>query len=242
MENNEIKKRLYYYTTWDHGIENIEKMKIKISDIQNLNDPNEFLGVQSKDEKLYQKFIEHKNRISKTIGIVCFSEDYDNPLMWGHYSGNHHGICLGFDIKVSKDSLFKVEYGADKIVVSKSVFKTKETLNKFMETVLNYKHDYWSYENEYRYFSKKNIESWDYKKDLYFDSFSDNLQLQEIILGIRSPKNTDYINKMLCKIDFPNEIEINKLRESKNKFNFEKSGSYSRVYSLDYKNELDLEI
>lgn len=32
---------------------------------------------------------------------ACFTEDIENSAAWGHYAGNHSGICLKFKIKVS---------------------------------------------------------------------------------------------------------------------------------------------
>jgi hypothetical protein len=31
--------------------------------------------------------------------ITCFSEKFDNLLMWSHYSNAHKGLCIGFDLR-----------------------------------------------------------------------------------------------------------------------------------------------
>lgn len=31
------------------------------------------------------------------VGVLSFTEDYTNPLMWAHYAEQHHGIVLEFD-------------------------------------------------------------------------------------------------------------------------------------------------
>ncbi len=33
-----------------------------------------------------------------SLGIFSLSETSDNSLMWVHYSGNHEGICIGFEV------------------------------------------------------------------------------------------------------------------------------------------------
>ena len=65
----------------------------------------------------YSKFIRQKTGLSpwnpstiyssipeqlSSIGIFSLSETPDNPLMWAHYSEDHQGICIGFE--VSDDS------------------------------------------------------------------------------------------------------------------------------------------
>lgn len=39
------------------------------------------------------------NKESKKARICSFSETKDNSLMWGHYTGNHKGGVLGFDLE-----------------------------------------------------------------------------------------------------------------------------------------------
>lgn len=36
--------------------------------------------------------------IHKCLGVTCFSKQPYNPLMWAHYSNNHNGFCLEFDV------------------------------------------------------------------------------------------------------------------------------------------------
>ena len=36
--------------------------------------------------------------IGHNIGITCFSETHDNPLMWSHYTNKHKGFCVEYDI------------------------------------------------------------------------------------------------------------------------------------------------
>ena len=224
------KKRLYYYTSWDYGLEAIKKKRIKISEINNLNDPNEFLGVKSSDKRLIDKFLEHKLLVSEKHGIICFSKKYNSPLMWGHYAKNHYGICLGFDVENDKESLLKVSYKKDKKEVKEIDLNKKNILN-FMKGILETKYDNWSYESEYRYFSEKSKKNWDCRKDLYFDSFSEHLLLKEIILGIRTIKTTDYIRKMLSKIKFSNDVDIYKLKMDQETFNFIHDNEHNRKYS-----------
>jgi hypothetical protein len=31
-----------------------------------------------------------------SVGILCLTEEWDEPLFWGHYAAKHAGICIGF--------------------------------------------------------------------------------------------------------------------------------------------------
>jgi hypothetical protein len=33
-----------------------------------------------------------------THGMLCFSSDWSDPVIWAHYSDKHRGVCLGFEI------------------------------------------------------------------------------------------------------------------------------------------------
>lgn len=39
-----------------------------------------------------------QNELSE-LGIISFSEDFNNPLMWSHYANEHYGIVVEFDFK-----------------------------------------------------------------------------------------------------------------------------------------------
>ena len=40
-----------------------------------------------------------KDKLDSENGILCFSEDWTDPVLWTHYGAKHRGICLGFDVK-----------------------------------------------------------------------------------------------------------------------------------------------
>lgn len=36
------------------------------------------------------------DEILDNVGILCLTEEWDEPLFWGHYAAKHTGICIGF--------------------------------------------------------------------------------------------------------------------------------------------------
>jgi len=38
-----------------------------------------------------------KERLIGKLGLLCFSRNWHNPVLWSHYADKHRGICPGFD-------------------------------------------------------------------------------------------------------------------------------------------------
>ena len=90
--------RVYYYISQEFAISNIINKRVKISLLDDLNDLFEFLGIDISDEDFRRHFLTARDEAAKRFGIICFSKDWHNPLMWSHYGDKHKRICLGFDI------------------------------------------------------------------------------------------------------------------------------------------------
>jgi hypothetical protein len=89
-----------------------------------------------------------KTNIRTQIGVVCFSEFFDDILMWGHYADGHRGVCIQFrhDILAKNPALLKVEYRAEYPSLN-DYAHTPSSLDKMMITT---KADKWAYEQEWR--------------------------------------------------------------------------------------------
>lgn len=106
---------------------------------------------EEKLEDIYKKSqIDKINRSS----ICCFSKVFDNTTMWSHYSDNHNGICLVFDIE-NKDPF--VDYGFHKFTngpVNYDDFEVMNYLENKKAGMINLflsKSKDWKYEEEYRF-------------------------------------------------------------------------------------------
>ncbi|MGJ1321470.1 DUF2971 domain-containing protein [Sphingobacterium faecium] len=42
-------------------------------------------------------------------GIICFSSNFNNNMMWGNYSNNNTGICIGFDREMLMKHFSKIK-------------------------------------------------------------------------------------------------------------------------------------
>lgn len=185
--------RVYYFTSAKFGLENIKEKRLKVSDFNNVNDPFELLGIKLSGKNLRSELKKLKSQISKETGFICFSEDWQNPLLWGHYAENHKGICLGFDVK--DEHLKKVKYVKQRLDNSKCYAKKKEKL-------LTTKFSHWSYEKEHRMIIDLSTRSYD-KCKLFFKPFSTHLKLREVIIGCESKVSQSKV-KELCEGKYKN--------------------------------------
>lgn len=89
-----------------------------------------------------------------SIGIACFSEVWQQALMWAHYADSFKGICIEYDFRVLRETLAdntsfsRVSY-ADQLLDIGSDLENPRRLAKW---ILSTKHHSWSYEREWRLF------------------------------------------------------------------------------------------
>jgi hypothetical protein len=183
-----------------------------------LNDPNEGIAtidVQNGFRITANTAFEHGRQ--NNIGLCAFSETHRNPVMWAHYSDQHHGICIEFEsnyFDLSDGLLKKVNYSNQvSTFPHNSSFDEREAfLNKTIE---------WAYEKEWRYITNSS------------NSFLGvtELSIERVLLGARfdksdlswvkfwlehySPKKNIPIVKMQLVL---NEYELYEESETKGKY------------------------
>lgn len=119
---------------------------------------------------------ELKSRYEK--GICCFSEDFNNPLLWSHYGDQHRGICIGYSLdRKPKPELKQVRYGGERTITTnlleQALLKVdKEAIARLDADFLLRKAPEWHYEKEWRLIGNVGLQ----------DS---PLKLTEITFGLR---------------------------------------------------------
>ena len=83
---------VYHFVNAHYGIEDIHKRRLKISRFMDLNDPFEFLGADLSDREFRRALKNTKVKLSESKGLLCFSESWRNPVLWGHYADKHKGL------------------------------------------------------------------------------------------------------------------------------------------------------
>jgi hypothetical protein len=193
-----------------YAIENVQKSRIKVATLSNMNDPYEFYhrfeGAMGPE---IEKFKSHYN--TKT-GFLCFTRRLGNPVQWAHYADNHHGIC--FEFEIPDKYLLKVNYLKSPAIISGKCVSWKQDLVK--ATLCKYSG--WKYEREYRLLI--DLESQDVVEEdgLYFARFSKEVIPSKVYTGVRCELTDE--EKEVFKT---NELPVFKM--------FQDSNSYSIVHA-----------
>ena len=231
-------KRVYKYISYENGLEYlITNNSIKFSDPNDFNDPfdcnpilfkleipqNEFDSVVNTlpyDRKT-RRFLKRSNTPENALEslkykrrqkrIYSFTRDFASNLMWSHYGDNHKGLCIGFEFPIKyKDEfvLYPVNYPD-----SLEVVRLEKDTNRVLYYWLTTKLKEWKYEEEIRAIHINN-------KDLC--TFSKN-HIKEVIFGNRVPKkNIIKLQKRLRKLNYPRDIELNRIVINEKELKLEK--------------------
>ena len=90
---------------------------------------------------------------SNKLGLVCFSKNPNDILMWSHYSAKHSGICLKFDQDILESRFFcaRVHYSQKYPTFKEFVARLNRSgLKSVYQIFLLTKSTHWRYEKEYR--------------------------------------------------------------------------------------------
>lgn len=172
--------RVYYFTPAQFALSDIALRRIKIARFGDLNDPFELLGVNLAAKEHRAAFRRLKETISSGRGLLCFSKNWRNPVIWGHYAEKHTGIALGFDIP--DDSALPVNY-TDELPPIDIDPVTGTPTREVRDRLLCTKSIDWKYEDEVRLIVK--LDHGAIESGMYFRPFDDALRFREVILGPR---------------------------------------------------------
>lgn len=173
--------RAYHLTSEKWGLQALRHRRLKLARLDDMNDPFELLGVALRTRADRADFRRLKAELNETIGLLCFSRTWSNPVLWSHYADKHRGICLGFD--VPDEWTKRVSYQGKRLEAD-----AKRQLGTASEDTLGYrllttKYRHWRYEDEVRMIIRLEHAATD--GELHFLPFGPALQLREIVTGAR---------------------------------------------------------
>lgn len=192
---------VYYFTSAQHAVDNIKKRRVKVSFLDDLNDPFELIAspLDTPDRrKLAKNWKAYMNSISR---VLCFSRSWDNPVLWSHYAERHRGICLGF--KVPDHMPLAVSYERDRIDLQlEATFAQNGTVGgDAARQLLTTKFADWKYENEVRMFFHP--DEMQQEGSLQFVGFGRDLVLNRVILGPLCPLREEEVRSAVHADDRP---------------------------------------
>ena len=194
--------RLYYFSSVEFAINNIILSRLKVARFSDLNDPFELGALSFRNKQVRGKVQKFKSDYDSGTGLLCFSADWTNPVLWGHYGDKHRGICLGFNLK--KTCTHRVKYENERIPVEPGTQGNLLKLDsKLKNLLLLTKFSHWKYEDEYRVFVP--LGKADKEGPLHFWPFGQHLELAEVILGPLCSVSLKYV-RQLTQSQYPHAV------------------------------------
>lgn len=222
-----MKTQIYYhFLSCKNAIDDLKRKMIKVSTIDTLNDQYEFMPYKRYNYQKRQEFNKVFKAVKNRWGILCFSQTWEEQLLWAHYADKHKGIALGFEIP--EDRLKEVIYVCNEIRTKIELTDDrKENEQKFLD-LAKIKFKEWKYEKEYRLLIP--LDKCNKIDKYYFYSFGNNLKISQIILGCRfdHEEGGETISELAKQLD----VVIIPTRSAWQDYRIHKCGRTEKYYKL----------
>lgn len=140
---------VYHFLAAEFGLRALRDRRLKIARLNELNDPFEFFAADCTDSNTQIKLEEFKNEVNEQYGIVCFSERYDDPVLWSHYADHHRGVALVFEIP--DDTAIRISYQPERFTLDVDAAIQRGSFQGFeLNQLISTKFSSWNYEKEIR--------------------------------------------------------------------------------------------
>jgi hypothetical protein len=209
----------YKFLDASFGLKSIKERRLKQSRVADLNDPYELMPYDVTNDIVRNTFLSTREDVDKSRGLLCFSADWRNPVIWAHYSDKHRGLCLGFEIPEMhghpKDDAGYVTYVPHLLLppsISDFEKMTDSEHDAFARAAIFTKFEHWAYEKELRVWSCLENED----NGLNFVPFGKNMRLTEVIIGQNCPLSKAEI--VIALGSLASEVKISKARAAYDKF------------------------
>lgn len=204
--------QFYYFTKQHYGLAAIRDERLKISEYKSLNDPFDFIGIATTSSQDRESLKSLRAKLGETAGIICFSDRWKEPLMWGHYADAHKGICLGFTVDSRKYE--RIQYVAQRPRLEDFEKTSVSRLSPpEVKAISLKKFNRWEYESEWRRLVK--LDEQDFVDGNYFMPFDESMKLSTVLFGERSTITDKQITGILKK---NNEVKLAFTRAAYSKF------------------------
>jgi len=167
-----------------YAIEDLRKRRLKVSFLDDMNDPFELLSPRLERAAHRIAFGKWREDINELTRVLCFSKSWSNPVLWSHYADKHRGICLGFEIP--DNCALEVQYTSARLELQiEHELKKHGTIGtEIVNRLLTTKYVDWAYEQEVRMFVRP--QDTYQELGLQFYPFDSHLQLRRVVVGARS--------------------------------------------------------
>ena len=194
-------KRVYHLLPEKWALGNLKKRRIKVTRFNEMNDPFELLGVELSRPEERQRFGRWRRSASAKFGLLCFSRNWANPVLWSHYADRHRGLCLGFDVPTSE--LHEVKYLKERWQLTNLLPEKVQPGPLFCVKFRD-----WEYEDEWRRIIT--LAEAREENERHFWPFGPDLVLREVIAGPRCKVTKNILKATLG--EGLKQVEVTKAR------------------------------
>lgn len=183
--------KIYRYLEAKWAVKTLRERRLKVSLIKGLNDPFEWrIGTISEDIKHdtvgREAFDEFVDRLDKQFGMISYSGEMADPVIWSHYADKHKGIALQFD-HLLVEELLPIAYchalpTFDVTGFLKNGSDANYTLS-ILKMAYGRKSPSWAYEKEYRVHFNLATQCKE-ESGIFYKAIPDYF-LKRVILGVR---------------------------------------------------------
>ena len=187
---------VYKFLTLENGFKALEQKRLKVSLISELNDIFDCIPINGPENEetglLERRYAQGLvDTFEWNYGLLCFSESFCSPLLWGHYTSCAAGLALGFDpAQFALENRIKITYCPERPAYRPvKLPMTYERRQEVFRDCFGVKAEEWRYEDEVRYVQElsKCVPSY----GLYFAPF-DPLSLKQVLIGPRCSVRPPY--------------------------------------------------
>ncbi len=203
---------VYHFTSSEFALRALRDRRLKIARINELNDPFEFCVANFSNSDTRTKLEAFKSQANERYGVICFCENYHDPVLWSHYAGGHRGVALVFEIP--DDKAIRIDYQPEHFKLDTEAAIRRGSFDESdLNQLISTKFSSWNYEKEIRmichlhdHFCQIDSKG----KKVYFESLSlesfgvDALKLIGLIRGARCDlKPADIASELLAVDTLP---------------------------------------
>jgi hypothetical protein len=197
--------RLYRYMEARWALQTLQTGELRVSRLSRLNDPFEFRPALPYVNPAFSHDVVDQflgflvEDFDNKMGIISFSEEISDPVLWSHYADSHRGIALGFNV-LRNDHLWPMIYPSERPTFDVKRFPSMTQLEamEMVRKILAAKAPSWGYEKEHRVFI--DLEKARPEGDTFFHRIPPDC-LVEVVLGIECKVTEDEVRAALRKGD-----------------------------------------
>ena len=177
-------KLFKFYDTNLNSVASLHEGYFWLSNPSDFNDPFDCnLNLVEHDNNINQELdTKIKRNNIANIGVTCFTQVINEPLMWAHYANNYRGFVVEFNTETIRVYIDKNErkFSLNPVLYFDKFIKVKNTDGFAQEYLLTAKSDKWEYEKEWRL-----LASVDNKKPYDRIVFYEPIAIKAIYIGHR---------------------------------------------------------